>query len=323
MKKTIILFMILLFPLFGFSKSKDSLLVNRAIFKAKYFKPFKFSKDCDACGCSASGGSMGFSSILNTNFVGVRYIYQAYQSTDGLYSNSPWFQEDFNTIQAWARIPITKKVQVTVLAPYQSHKRETATGQQFISGLGDVTILAMYALYVTIKDSASTQNSIQIGGGLKAPTGKFEQANSGLINPSFQVGTGSWDFILASEHRIQIKKFGVSSLINYTIKTENSNNYRFGNQWSYATTAFYLIQKASFSFAPQVGLAGEIYESNYQFSQIVRKSSGTVLFGKIGLEISKERLSFGLFGFLPLQQNLASNRIDAKYRIGFNLNYSL
>ena len=42
---------------------------------------------CDACGCSASGGSMGFASILNPNFIGVRYFNQSYKSTDGLYSN--------------------------------------------------------------------------------------------------------------------------------------------------------------------------------------------------------------------------------------------
>jgi hypothetical protein len=34
--------------------------------------------DCDACGCSASGGSMGFSSMLNSNFIGIRYFNQSY-----------------------------------------------------------------------------------------------------------------------------------------------------------------------------------------------------------------------------------------------------
>jgi hypothetical protein len=39
--------------------------------------------DCDACGCSASGGSMGFSS-MNSNFVGIRYFNQSYSSRDGI-----------------------------------------------------------------------------------------------------------------------------------------------------------------------------------------------------------------------------------------------
>ena len=71
--------------------------------------------DCDACGCSANGGSMGFSSVFSNNFVGVRYFNQAYRSKDGIFNNSPWVQEHFNTIQFWARIPVTEKIQVSAL----------------------------------------------------------------------------------------------------------------------------------------------------------------------------------------------------------------
>jgi hypothetical protein len=52
----------------------------------------------DACGCSASGGSMGFSSMLNSNF-GIRYFNQSYSSRDGIFANSPWIDENFNTAQ--------------------------------------------------------------------------------------------------------------------------------------------------------------------------------------------------------------------------------
>jgi hypothetical protein len=73
---------------------------------------FWFDFDCDACGCSASGGSMGFSSMLNSNFIGIRYFNQQYKTTDGLYSNSPWYRESYNTTQLWARIPVYKNIQV-------------------------------------------------------------------------------------------------------------------------------------------------------------------------------------------------------------------
>jgi hypothetical protein len=32
----------------------------------------------------ASGGSMGFSSMLNSNFIGIRYFNQSYSSRDGI-----------------------------------------------------------------------------------------------------------------------------------------------------------------------------------------------------------------------------------------------
>jgi hypothetical protein len=57
---------------------KDSIHISKnAIDAAMAF-------DCDACGCSASGGSMGFSSMLNSNFIGIRYFNQSYSSRDGI-----------------------------------------------------------------------------------------------------------------------------------------------------------------------------------------------------------------------------------------------
>jgi hypothetical protein len=57
-----------------------------------------------------------------------------------LYSNSPWYVENFNTVQVWARIPVSDKIQISTLIPYHSHNRETETGEQDINGLGDITV---------------------------------------------------------------------------------------------------------------------------------------------------------------------------------------
>ena len=278
---------------------------------------------CDACGCSASGGSMGFASMLNTNFIGIRYFNQEYKSSDGLYSNSPWYNENFNTVQIWARIPVYKNIQISALLPYHFHQRETASGNEHINGIGDITVLAMYRLYQTLKDSTYLVHTLQVGGGFKAPTGKFDQANAGNVNPSFQVGTGSWDYIVAMEYIVKRKQFGLNTMVNYTIKTENSKQYRFGNQFNYSSTLFYLHEKNKFSIAPQLGVAGEVYENNYQYSQKVRESAGAIFFGKLGVEVGKEKFSMGANVMLPITQNLANDRVEAKYRWSINLNYSL
>lgn len=34
--------------------------------------------DCDACGCAAGNGSSGFESLLNPQFVGIKYFSQHY-----------------------------------------------------------------------------------------------------------------------------------------------------------------------------------------------------------------------------------------------------
>ena len=266
---------------------------------------------------------MGFASMLNSDFIGIRYFNQRYRSTDGLYTNSPWYTENFNTIQIWSRIPVSKKIQISALIPYHFHNRDTQSGSQSINGLGDLTVLAMYKLYETKKDSTLLMHSLQVGGGIKAPTGKFDQANAGLVNPSFQVGTGSWDYLLATEYIIKRKNLGLNAQVNYTIKTENQKDYRFGNQLNYAGTFFYLHKIKKVSLAPQLGFAGEVYDSNYQYNQRVRKSSGDIIFSKLGFEIGKDKFSFGANAMLPINQNLASERVEAKYRLSLNLNYTL
>ncbi|WP_396137809.1 transporter [Flavobacterium sp.] len=320
MKKYIIIFL-LIFQ-YGFTTENDSLSTINPFLKLPQFSN-TLLEDCDACGCSASGGSMGFASMLNTNFIGIRYFNQSYKSTDGLYSNSPWYAENFNTIQVWARFPVVKNFQVSALLPYHFHNRETASGKQSISGIGDATVLGMYKIYQTHKDSTVLVHTLQLGGGVKIPFGKFDQANNGSVNPSYQVGTGSWDFLLATEYVVKRKQFGLNTMLNYVIKTENEKQYRFGNQFNYATTFFYLYEKDKYSIVPQLGFAGEVYEDNYQLGQKVRNTAGDIFMGKLGFEIGKDKFSLGANVMLPIQQNLTGGNVEANYRWSLNLNYSL
>lgn len=320
MKKYSIIFL-LIFQ-YGFTTENDSLSTINPFLKLPQFYN-TLLEDCDACGCSASGGSMGFAYMLNTNFVGIRYFNQSYKSTDGLYSNSAWYNESYNTMQVWARIPVVKKVQISTLIPYHFHNRESANGKQNVSGIGDITILGMYQLYQTHKDSTVLVHSLQAGAGLKLPTGKFDEANNGSFNPSYQVGTGSWDYLLATEYVVKRKQFGLNTLLNYVIKTENDKNYRFGNQFNYSGTFFYLYEKEKYSIAPQLGFAGEVYEDNYQLGQKVRNTAGDIFMGKLGFEIGKDKFSLGANVMLPIAQNLNDGNLEANYRWSVNLNYSL
>lgn len=296
--------------------------------KDSIVNPFKqyqrfFFEDCDACGCSASGGGMGFSSMLDQNFVGIRYMNQSYSSRDGLFRNSPWIDENFNTTQVWARIPIMKRLQVSALVPYHFHNRELSAGKQTIEGLGDITVLALYALFETKSDSALVAHKFQLGGGVKAPTGKYDAENKGSVNPSFQVGTGSWDYMLATEYTVRHKSIGLNSMLNYAVKTENDDHYRFGNQFNYGSTVFYQLETKGISIVPQLGIAGEVYETNKIYGENVRDTKGDIFFGKIGLEAGRDKFSIGLNAMLPISQNLTGGRVEANYRWSVNLNYSL
>lgn len=280
-------------------------------------------EDCDACGCSANGGSMGFSSMLNSNFVGIRYIHQSYKSRDGVFNNSPWIDENFNTAQLWARVPVTEQIEVMALVPYHFNNREKATGKENIDGLGDITLMGFYTLFGTKSDSATVFHKFQLGAGVKAPTGKYDSANNGSINPSFQLGTGSWDYTLASEYTVKKNNLGLNATVNYVFKTENEKNYQFGNQFNYAATLFYSTKIDNLDIVPQLGLAGEKYDENKDHGEDVPLTAGDILFGKMGIELGLQKFSLGLSTMLPINQNLTGGRVEANYRWSLNLNYSL
>ena len=318
MKHYIVLLLLFATPFIGAAADKDTLAPPPNF--AKYLYELD---DCDACGCSASGGGMGFSSMIDKDFVGIRYFYQSYTSRDGVFRNSPWIDENFNTMQIWARVPVVKRVQVSAQVPYHFHNRDLSTGHQEINGLGDITILGLYTAYQTQTDSTAFTHTLQLGGGIKAPTGKYNGANNGSVNPSFQVGTGSWDYILATEYVIQRGSLGLNAMANYVFKTENSQHYRFGNQFNYAGTFFYMVQANKLTLVPQLGLAGEIYATNRQFDEDLPDTKGDILFGKLGVEAGLGDFSIGLNGMLPISQNLTGGRVEANYRWSVNLNYSL
>jgi len=287
------------------------------------FKKYLYEFDCDACGCSASGGGMGFSSMVDQNFVGLRYMYQSYTSRDGIFKNSPWVDENFNTLQLWARIPVAKNIQVSAQVPYHFFNRDLSTGHQAVDGLGDITLLGLYTLYQTTKDSATVSHVLHAGGGVKAPTGRYDSENNGSVNPSFQLGTGSWDYLAAVEYVVRYKNFGLNAMANYVFKTKNDKSYEFGNQLNYAATFFYVVEKSTFTLVPQVGIAGEVYATNRQYGIDVPQTSGDIFLGKLGLEAATGKFSVGVNGMLPITQNLTGGKVEANYRLAVNLNYSL
>jgi len=284
---------------------------------------------CDTCGCGSSGGSMGYGTGLNNNFFGLRYISQEYRSRDGIFADSPWINENFNTVQAWGNIALSNRALLNVIVPYQFHNRKLPdNSEQQINGLGDISILGLYNILPVTPDSIISikpEHYIQLGGGIKMPTGKYDKANnSGSVNPSFQLGNGSWDYILAMNYGFTYRNWGISTLVNYTFKTKNPKNYQFGNQLNYGLNAFktYYVSN-SLSLTPLLGLAGEHYGTNKEFDMEVAHTKGNLFLGKISVEATYNRYSLGLIGMLPIDQNLNDSKVELKNRLSVYLNVNL
>lgn len=287
--------------------------------------------DCDACGCASSGGNLGMGGVIENNFVGVRYLFQKYNSKDGIFKNSPKIDEYFNTVQIWSRIPIVEKLEVQAFVPYHFHSRSYVDKKTAIKGLGDISLLANYTLlnnlnsnYNEVKNKVTTTNHLlKVGLGIKMPTGKYDVAINNSINPSFQLGTGSVDYFTNMQYVFKYNRMGVTNYLNYYLKTKNNKGYKFGNQLNFSSTFFYVLKnKKQHSFVPSLGVSGEFYQSNQQFDIDVKRTKGNALFSNIGLEYNTEKITVGALAIFPVQQKLAGGIIKIEHRISLYANYN-
>jgi len=275
---------------------------------------------CDACGCAAGNGSSGFESLLNPQFIGIKYFSQHYKAKENLFTQDLTQDQYFNTIQIWGKIPITEKLSVYGNLPFQFHEKKTLQGDIRINGIGDASLMGIYQ----ILNSKNTFHQLNGGFGVKIPIGKFDEKGATGVNPSFQLGTGSWDYQLALNYKFQKNLFALLINTDYTLKTENKKHYQFGNQWNYAMTGFQRIWRNENSIiSGKLGLQGEVYDWNKQFGEVMPKTAGSALYGKIGFEASYKKWSIGSEIMLPAYTNLAGGDIEAKSRFVLFMNFGI
>ncbi len=294
-------------------------------------EPFKVY--CDLCGCSTSSGSFGFGTLSNANFVGVRYIYQNFESRNGIFENSPTSKESFNTYQLWAQIPISNSFYVSANLPYQDLTRNFNNVKENINGLGDASVIGWFKLPFYKKqdndkvdfntEREASGHSLQFGLGIKLPTGKFEERLTDNINPGFQVGTGSVDGIFSLGYNYGGDKYGVNTLFSYYLKGENKNDYQFGNQFSYATNLYRAFATEKMNIMPFVGVSGDVYKKITQYGETLEDTDGNILNASIGSELAIDKFIFGASYTLPISQSLFGDNVESKQRLSVYVNFAL
>lgn len=194
MKKIILIICLVLFNLNKANTVRDSVYIT-----PESYSRISFYDDCDACGCAAGNGSSGFESLLNPQFIGIKYFAQHYKAKENLFVKDLTQDQYFNTLQIWSKIPVTEKLSVYASLPFHFHEKKTMQGDIRINGIGDLNLMGIYRLV------KSGDNFHQLSGGLgvKVPLGKFDEKGISGVNPSFQLGTGSWDYQAALNYKFQ------------------------------------------------------------------------------------------------------------------------
>lgn len=311
-----ILIIILTSVLLPLAKAGDSLSIYRPYILEHYKKAERIQ--CDACGCSIGGASSGFESILNPQFIGIKYLFQKYESKAYEYDKHYSVPEYYNTIQIWGRFPVIKNLDVYASLPYHAHERKT-NPKQNISGIGDLSAMAIYKLRL----DSMFHHRLNVGFGVKIPIAKFDRKLTESYNPSFQLGTGSWDYAAIINYTYAKNSWAVALSTDYTFKNQNSKYYRFGDQWNSSLTGYYIHHFNNFSISPRLGMATERYFPNVEVGERLSHTGGYLVLWKMGAEMSIGKFNIGVENQMPIVSKLSEDRVRIRGRNSVYINFNL
>lgn len=282
---------------------------------------------CSICGCGTGGYYLGVTPQIQKNIIGVRYRHLSFNSYENMGDFRSSSSEQFASAELWGRYYIRTRWQVTAFLPFQMNKRVDDGVTKHLNGLGDAMAMVQYNLFNSFLRVDTVGRLFQhnwfVGGGLKAPFGKYNHTdtNNEKINPNFQLGTGSWDFLLTTSYTLRYKQVGFTTDISYKSNSENSNTYRFGDKTAINASFFGLINQKMWTFMPSVGTSFEHSFANYNKHYKVDNTGGTVTFANLSTDIFYKEWTIGALWQLPVHKRLGEGNITPQNRLMLQLAY--
>jgi len=271
---------------------------------------------CDICGCGSGGVFLGMMPSYKKYFTGVRYQYRKYNSHLGSGTGLLRTSENFLSAEWFGGMRMGKKIQLMAFVPYQWHRQQSILQKAAISGLGDVSVMATAKVLESMRlteDNAMRMHTLQVGGGLKLPTGKwrFTEGDNLGQHANFMPGTGSLDFMGLALYQYTAGNLGIAASAMYRLTSANAHHYKFGNRAQFAAQSFYHVKlkKARARITPNAGLMYEAMSSDMAQGRKIDESGGHLLNGLAGLELSKGNLAGGIVFQPPIAQNLSDGEV--------------
>lgn len=276
-----------------------------------------FVAACDVCGGGGGGSYMGILPQFQKNIIGIRHQTRTFK-TKGTDVSSTFFTEEF-----WLRMYPIKKLQFFAFVPYKINT-SNEIGYKNVSGIGDMAFLANYAI-VNTGDSITKRwkNTLLFGGGVKLPTGKYQQRNAEkLLYPTYyQIGNGSNAYLLNLIYTTRYDKWGLNADVQHRINSENEIGYRQGTQTSFSFMFFYWKRLKDITLLPNVGIQIESQNMDRNFGNIVEQSSGKVSSLGAGCDIYIGKWATSISAFLPYNQRLQISQQSTLYRMNASVSY--
>lgn len=281
---------------------------------------------CDICGGGTGSYYIGLLPQFNKKLIGIRYQYNQLYTNLDINGNKTALsnKEQFQTIDIWGAWNIGSKWRVMAVVPYSFIKKNNIATEQINKkqGLSDITLTGYYNLLRSTKNGI--KQSIWIGAGLKLSSGKYNNLEVTNNSPNiFQLGTGSTDFLTQINYDLNIKAWGLNTIVNYKINTKNADDYKYGNKLNTNLTLYRKISVGTKAMIiPNIGLSYENQEKNQTMNYAIDQTGGNILQGSYGIEASFGKIAIGLNLQNPISQNIASHRVDLKNKVMTHLSYT-
>lgn len=301
------------------------------IFVTAMAMPF-LSVACDICGCGAGNSYIGILPDFRSHIFGLRYRYNAMQTHIGVGGAMTYLtsSETYQTTEVWAGWNMGTRFRLMASVPYGFNER---TNQGVVSkknGLGDISLAAYYRLLNKRQQIAGSKLLVQdlwIGAGIKMATGEYDPKDKSATGNNanlFQLGTGSYDFVLNAMYDIRIQDMGMNIAASYKLNNENKYHYAYGNKYNLNAQAYYKFRIGNnFSIAPNAGLQYEHAGNDTDNGFTVTVSGGTLLLGTAGIETTCKKIAIGANFQTPFSQNLANGIVKANNRYMVHLAIAL
>jgi len=266
-----------------------------------------YSLACDICGCSIASSSIGILPNYQNHFIGLKHQYTSFESyhpDDRSYS-----QEYFNRMELLGRYMPSKYLQLYATIPfvYQTQYHTPKVNQ--VISFADPTLMALYQVFNRSIDSSERwKHQWQLGGGVKLPLASYQIVqNYNTLAPSFQPGTGSWDFLINSIYILRYHKTIMNIDLSVKINTQNDLGYLFGNRYQLNYKLLHLFElKKSHNIMPHIGLLYIHASHDTKKSIAVDYTGNKSLLFDLGAQYFNDQFSFGINFQKIITQNINS-----------------
>jgi hypothetical protein len=280
---------------------------------------------CDACGCSIAQSYTGLMPRLGGHFTGIWWQHQRYAtfSEDAFTGLRQGEAAYFNSFELRSRFQLHPRWQLSAILPYAYQLRESGDVTRSLSGVGDAVGMLHFLAYSN-QDSLKQafRHRLMLGAGVKLPTGTYQRPGpTEVVNPNFQVGTGSWDALFNLSYTLRYEGWGINLDATYRYNGESPNGYRFGDRWAGVLSVFRLERVGQVELMPSLGLFYEHDELDTENNFYRIQTDGEALLANAGLELFWRQYNLGAAYSMPLQQNLNDGFVEANPRLAVHLNY--